>query len=101
RAGATATLLPNGKVLVAGGLTSGYRNYVASAELYDPSSGTWSSTGSMSVARYSATATLLQNGKVLVAGGGNDTSFYLASAELYDPSAGTWSATGSLIEGRD
>ena len=63
----TATLLPNGKVLVAGGVdTSGP---LISAELYDPASGTWTATGSLTTARYLHTATLLPNGKVLVAGG--------------------------------
>src|SRR5437868_3620013 len=62
----TATLLPNGKVLVAGGYGSGV---FASAELYDPASGSWSATGSLHTARYGCTATLLPNGKVLVAGG--------------------------------
>ena len=62
----TATLLPNGKVLVAGGLTAAFSR---SAELYDPASGTWSATGSLNTARYLHTATLLPNGKVLVAGG--------------------------------
>ena len=62
----TATLLPNGKVLVAGGL-HGVR--LASAELYDPASGTWTATGSLATARDDHTATLLPNGKVLVAGG--------------------------------
>src|SRR5206468_8950156 len=63
----TATLLPNGKVLVAGGL--GPSGDLASAELYDPASGTWSATGSLVTVRYGHTATLLPNGKVLVAGG--------------------------------
>ena len=62
----TATLLPNGKVLVAGGHDG---CYLTSAELYDPASGTWSATGSLNTARGHHTATLLPNGKVLVAGG--------------------------------
>ena len=84
----TATLLSNGKVLVAGGFNGGY---LASAELYDPATGTWSSTGPMGTARFYHTDTLLPSGKVLVAGGAN--SYFLASAELYDPVAGTWSST--------
>src|SRR5437867_1116503 len=95
RYGATATLLPSGKVLVAGGYNAGP---LASAELYDPVAGTWSATGSMATPRYAATATRLTNGKVLVAGG-YSTSGPVASAELYDPTAGTWSATGSLATG--
>ena len=81
----TATLLANGKVLVAGGYNENGSD-LASAELYDPATGTWSPTGSLGTARDSHTATLLTNGKVLVAGGGFDNvSNYvaLASAELY------------------
>ena len=63
----TATLLPNGKVLVAGGDCTA--TTLASAELYDPASGTWTATGSLATARSFHTATLLPNGKVLVAGG--------------------------------
>ena len=66
RSSHTATLLPNGKVLVAGG--SAPTGPLACAELYDPASGTWTATGSLGTARYSHTATLLPNGKVLVAG---------------------------------
>jgi len=88
----TATLLPNGKVLLAGGPG-------ASAELYDPTSGTFAVTGDMSVARSGHTATLLNTGKVLVVGGSNLTGI-LASAELYDPAAGTFTSTGSLTDAR-
>src|SRR5204863_449474 len=89
----TATSLPNGKVLVAGGYDG--VNYLSSAELYDPASGTWTATGGLGTARFVHTATLLPNGKVLVAGG-LDSSGILASAELYDPASGTWTATGDL-----
>ena len=94
----TATLLPNGTVLVVGGGNS----YVglASAELYDPVSGTWSTTGSLTNGRSGHTATLLPNGKVLVAGG-FEFPFVLASAELYDPASGTWTSTSSLATARD
>ena len=98
RNGHTATLLPNGKVLVAGGGDGG--SILASAELYDPASGTWSATGSLVFARFAHTATLLPNSKVLVAGGEGPFQSVLASAELYDPASGTWSATGSLVFAR-
>lgn len=89
----TATLLQNGKVLVAGGAAVGVAA-LASAELYDPVTGTWSMTGALNAARSSHTATLLQNGKVLVAGGAGASS--AENAELYDPATGAWSLTGSL-----
>jgi len=91
----TATLLPSGKVLVAGGDDSG------SAELYDPSTGTFSATGGMTVARVGHTATLLSNGKVLIAGGSDASGAAKASAELYDPSTGIFTATpGSMTAAR-
>src|SRR5205823_11552805 len=94
--GHTATLLPNGNVLVAGG--GDIDGIHPSAELYDPASGTWSATGSLATPRSGHTATLLPNGKVLVAGGGDGS--ILASAELYDPASGTWSATGRVATAR-
>jgi N-acetylneuraminic acid mutarotase len=98
----TATLLPNGKVLVAGGREPDIRS---SSELYDPATGTWTATGNMTAPRYSYTATLLPDGKVLAAGGGSDNAACGSSpvcyaptnsAELYDPATGTWAATGSM-----
>ena len=89
----TATLLPNGKVLVVGGLN--VSGVLSRAELYDPTNGAWAPTGQLGRARESHTTTLLPNGKVLVAGG-VDVSGVLRSAELYDPSTGTWRATGDL-----
>ena len=103
RSGHTATLLPDGKVLVAGGTTHGI-DPLASAELYDPQSGAWSATQGMVAPRHAHTATLLPDGRVLVAGGRGsaDTSASglhepLASAELYDPASGTWSPTASMV----
>ena len=98
RTSASDTLLPNGKVLIAGGSDSS--GAVAAAELYDPQTAGWSSTGSMGTARTSATATLLPNGKVLVAGGVVSGCCATARAELYDPSTGTWSSTGSMRAAR-
>ena len=97
-----ATLLPEGTVLVVGGGCCGQDRSLASAELYDPHSGSWRATGSMKEARAYVTATLLPDGRVLVAGGGEFRGvglFPLASAELYDPADGTWTATASLNAG--
>jgi len=95
----TATLLPSGKVLVAGGWDSS-SGYLASAELYDPATNTWSVAGSLATARQHHTATLLPSGKVLVVGGSNKIGS-LASVELYDPSTNTWSAVASLALARE
>jgi hypothetical protein len=91
-------LLPNGKLLVAGG-QDGLGGFVlATAELYDPTTGTWTATGSMATARFNHTATLLPNGKVLVASGYFNNSLQTTkSAELYDPASGTWTTTGNLV----
>src|SRR5207302_1397917 len=83
---------PNGKVLVAGGDGNGPSQ--ESAELYDPASGTWTATGSLSPGTSEHTATLLPNGKVLVAGGVNGDIFefstILTNAELDDPTSEIW-----------
>jgi len=105
RAFHTATLLANGQVLVAGGLCRHSTQcdtptVLASAELYNPSAGTWTVTGSMPTPRYLHTATLLNDGQVLVTGGFNGSAS-LDSAELYDPSTGTWSTTGSMTVARE
>ena len=107
RADHTATLLPNGEVLVAGGITVGdpQSPCTATAELYDPLTGQWRTTGSMTAARFWHGATSLQNGHVLVAGGDICWGFSGGSspgnsAELYDPSKGTWKATGSMHNNR-
>ena len=100
RDGHTATILANGKILVAGGTNNGVA--LTSAELYNRATRTWASTGSMHVARTLAHAVLLSNGSVLVMGGCvNDClSATTNSAELYNPTAGTFTATGSMVQAR-
>ena len=109
RDGASSTLLPDGKVLIAGGayytgpnyytLTA---HYLASAELYDPATGTFTLTGSLNTARSGQTTTVLNSGDVLLAGGQNSgaNGGYVGSAELYNPSTGTFTFTGSLNTAR-
>ena len=94
----TATLLTDGRVLVAAGI---HGRALSAAEVYDAASDTWSTSGSLNQARQYHTATLLPDGRVLVAGGlGNSGGTELASAELYDPAAGTWTPTGSMNQAR-
>jgi hypothetical protein len=78
----TSSVLTNGNVLVTGGW--GRNDGENSAELYDPSTGTWSTTSSMNDARSDHTSSILRNGKVLVIGG-ETPGVYLKSAELYSP----------------
>ena len=98
-------LLPGGQVLVAGGCTglnaNGCSGVTNKAEIYNPSTGKWTATGSMTAARGNLTATLLTNGKVLVAGGINGAGDPLGSAELYNPATGRWTLTGKMITPRD
>lgn len=108
----TATLLTNGKVLVAGGaekkpvVFSG----LASAEIFDPTTGLFSSTSNMASPRFMHTATLLNNGRVLVTGGRGQSGLdgelnpipplMLDSAEIYDPVTSTFMPTGKMSVAR-
>jgi len=87
----TATLLPSGKVLLTGGGFGGTEASV-SAELYDPATETFTTTGRMAVGHWGHTATLLPSGKVLVAGGPQAGTL----VELYDPDTGTFAPAGNM-----
>src|SRR5271156_2538651 len=102
RAGNTAALLPDGRVLVAGGEDRG-ENALSSAEIYDPSTGEFTRIGDMTEPRGEATATALRNGKILIVGGGSGhypSQNVYRSAELYDPATGKFTSTGQMIVGR-
>jgi hypothetical protein len=96
RRGHTAVLLPNGKVLLAGG-TDG-KNTLSTAELYDPEKGIFTSTGSMGTPRNFHTASMMSNGKVLIAGGESDSP--LASLEVYDPATNTFVFSGVTMSAK-
>ncbi|MEI6078280.1 MAG: kelch repeat-containing protein [Verrucomicrobiota bacterium] len=100
----TATLLPNGKVLIAAGAINGNFSHIPTADLFNPTNGLWRNTGSLNLSRLRHTATLLPNGKVLIAGGdggGYPPTPDLSSAEMYDFTTETWTNTGSLNIGRE
>jgi hypothetical protein len=114
----TATLLPDGRVLVAGGFSSPPRAATGSvvlasirtaetsaavldtAEIYDPATGTFRQTGKMTTFRDHHTATLLDDGRVLVTGGGGEAYASSTSADVFDPATGRFTKTGSMRTGR-
>jgi uncharacterized protein (TIGR03437 family) len=98
----TSTILSDGRVLAVGGSDSS--GALRSAELFNPVTGIWTATGSLSSGRFNHSATLLPNGKVLVTGGssiiGNVCPVPTQSTELYDPATEQWSANGNLANPR-
>lgn len=84
----TATLLQDGRVLVAGGLSGS--TPLSSAEIYDPAGGGWHETGAMAGARHNHAAALLPDGRVLVTGGAGEDCATLPTAEVFDPATETW-----------
>lgn len=97
RQGHTATVLDNRQVLIAGGSKNiGFRSELASAEIYDPNSGTFRSVGAMSSPREGHSATLLRDGRVLIAGGSPNGIVTTSSAEVYDPHTGSFTAIASM-----
>ncbi len=99
--GATATLLDDGRVLVAGGQVDIQGTAMAAPEIYDQTTNVWSLAGTMANGRKEHTATLLPSGKVLVAGGFNNNFAEFSSTELYDPATITWSAGTSMSTARN
>jgi N-acetylneuraminic acid mutarotase len=93
RYGASATLLPNGTVLVAGGGTSAI-TFLSSTEIYNPPANSWTPAAAMNASRFDQTATLLPSGRVLIAGGDNNSGA-MSEAELYDYAAGSWTQAGT------
>jgi N-acetylneuraminic acid mutarotase len=98
RDGHTATLLPNGQVLIVGGWNQNGRS--STAELYDPQTGTFEYTGSLIAPRQGMTATLLKDGRVLIAGGDSARRASQLTAEIYDSAKKTFSSAGILNQGR-
>ena len=99
--GGQLLLLADGRVLDCGGtLAADHVTPVNTAQIYDPTSGTWSATGPMGTSRQGHIAVRLGDGKVLVAGGETTDSTILSSAEIFDPIVGTWSSTTSMTQAR-
>jgi hypothetical protein len=98
RSGHTATRLPDGKVLIAGGYNG---DYLATTEIYDPSANRFSNAGRMTIPRSGHVATLLNDGRVLLAGGVGTGWTFLSTAEIFDPRTGVFTATGSMSVARE
>ena len=88
RAGHSATVLKDGRVLVVGG--GGLGSNITQAEIYDPAVNTWSSAGTTALARTGHSAAMMSDGRVIVAGGWSGSSSAAHLVEIYDPRVGTW-----------
>lgn len=99
RADFTATLLDDGRVLVAGGYNS--TGALAESEIFDPPNNTWTVTRKMKTAHAVHVAALLQDGRVLVAGGDEGLGLPQGDAEVFDPATGNWTAAGAMADGRE
>jgi hypothetical protein len=97
----TAVALDDGRVLVVGGFASEGVPPLASAEIFDPATGQWSTTGSLTLGRGGHAAALLGDGRVLVAGGWVGPSTYTDSTEIFDPATGRFSAGPRLPQAVD
>jgi N-acetylneuraminic acid mutarotase len=86
-------LLPDGRVLVAGGLGA---DPYSTAELYDPATETWTETGDMHSGRYDHAAMLMPNGQVMIVGGSSISGYATMPMEFYDPASGTWTSASGL-----
>jgi large repetitive protein len=100
RTGHSATGLPDGKVLIAGGLNDYTNTVLDSAELYDPTKVTFTVAAKMMVGRFEHTASALPDGKVLIAGGFEDASTITYTAELYNPLQAVFTPTGNMTYSR-
>ncbi len=101
REGQTITMLQDGRILLTGGAQNiGFRSELASAEIFDPATGTFAATGSMATPREGHTATMLRDGRVLVVGGSDNGTHTMDSAEIYNPVTGAFRGAGHLNQPR-
>jgi hypothetical protein len=91
----SATLLPDGRVLVAGGMDEGF-NPLRTSEMFDPETNRWTEAGKMTESRTEHSAALLKDGRVIVTGGMNEKLQIIGTTEIFDPETGKWSEYTSM-----